>query len=693
MADGHVRPPDRRSGMRPAVASAMAEDSIQPQDQAPRASAPSYAPRSDDLVEAEGIALPASAPQPPCPDRPAEPSVTHAAGSADPVVDVPQLGKDALQPAALLVGFMFIAYAIANWLTFPVGAREPACLYDLALVGFGFAMYQVCRRVPLSDRGVHLLSFALALSVLGNILFTAWLGVNPEFSFYVGLLMIASANVIGPAWAIAISVIEIAAWVPVAYVVLPGRELTRSALVMMASAVVTTIVHVARARARKRIAMLRAGDAKRAIDLQLALAEADEARRELDRKVEERTAALRTELDERQRLEEQLRHVQKLEAVGRLAGGIAHDFNNLLTVIRLSHNTLGEAALPTEMRDALRDASGAADRAAGLTHDLLAFARKQTLQRADVAIAGIVGDVERMIRRVAEAGIRLETAIASDAGGVHADRYQIEQVLLNLAINACDAMGRRGTPTISASAVELGELEAARRSLRPGGYVRIAVTDTGTGMDDATQRSVFEPFFTTKEVGRGTGLGLAMAHGIVTQHGGQIDVESELGKGSTFTVLLPRVAPAATSTAIAGSQPVPALARESLLVVEDEAVVRRAVQRQLERLGYRVIVAQDGEDALRVAETLDNIDLLLTDVVMPGLDGPELACRLRERWSDLPVLFVTGYSADRLTRSGAVTTQDRVLEKPYQVVELTQTIRQMMDARPSHAGHAQTPAS
>ncbi len=607
-------------------------------------------------------------------------------------MDVPQLGKDALQPASLLVGFMFIAYAIYNWLLFPVGAREPACAYDLALVGLGFAMYQVCRRVPLSDRGVHLLSFALALSVLGNILCTAWLGVNPEFSFYVGLLMIASANVIGPAWAIALSVVEVAAWAPVAYVVLPGRELTRSALVMMASAVVTTIVHVARSRARKRIAMLRAGDAKRAIDLQLALAEAGEARRELDRKVEERTAALRTELEERQRLEEQLRHVQKLEAVGRLAGGIAHDFNNLLTVIRLSHNTLGEAALGPEMRDALRDASGAADRAAGLTHDLLAFARKQTLQRADVAIAGIVGDVERMIRRVAEAGIRLETAIEGDAGGVHADRYQIEQVLLNLAINACDAMGRRGTLTISAGAVELGELEAARRSLRPGGYVRIAVTDTGTGMDDATQRAVFEPFFTTKEVGRGTGLGLAMAHGIVTQHGGQIDVESELGKGSTFTVLLPRVAPAAPSTVIAGSQPVPALARESLLVVEDEAVVRRAVQRQLERLGYRVIVAQDGEDALRVAETLDNIDLLLTDVVMPGLDGPELACRLRERWNDLPVLFVTGYSADRLTRSGAVTPQDRVLEKPYQVVELTQTIRQMMDARPSHVGHAQAPS-
>ncbi|HEY6176828.1 MAG TPA: response regulator, partial [Kofleriaceae bacterium] len=418
--------------------------------------------------------------------------------------------------------------------------------------------------------------------------------------------------------------------------------------------------------------------------LQRALAEADEARRELDRKVEERTAALRTELTERERLEAQLRHAQKLEAVGRLAGGLAHDFNNLLTVIRLSHTTYFAAgASADEIAHAMRDAGEATDRAAALTHDLLAFARKQTLQRATVAVGDVLGSVERMARRAAEATIRVEVRAAADIGDVLADRHQIEQVLLNLAINGCDAMGDRGTLTIAADTVELTAVEAERHRLRPGRYVRIAVTDTGTGIDDATRRSLFEPFFTTKEVGRGTGLGLAVAHGIVTQHGGEIDVETEVGKGSTFTVLLPCAHGTSQPIVVAAEKPEAAAARETVLVVEDEPAVRRAVQRSLERLGYRVVVANDGEDALRMVESLAGIDLLLSDVVMPGIDGPELACRLRERWPQLPVLFVTGYSADRLARSGAVGPHDRVLEKPYQLAELAQTIRQMLAARTS----------
>ncbi|HEY0991105.1 MAG TPA: ATP-binding protein, partial [Kofleriaceae bacterium] len=449
---------------------------------------------------------------------------------------------------------------------------------------------------------------------------------------------------------------------------------------------VAFIVHAARHVATVKILELRDGDARRELALQAALAQADEARRSLDRKVEERTAALRTELEERQRLEEQLRHAQKLEAVGRLAGGIAHDFNNLLTVIRMSHITVNEpSASPDEVRDAMRDASDATDRAAGLTHDLLAFARKQTLERATIAVADILGGVERMVRRVAEASIRLEVKLAPEVGDVVADRHQIEQVLLNLAINACDAMDNRGTLSLVADTVELTGSAAVQLGVRAGAYVRIAVTDTGTGMDEATRRSVFEPFFTTKEVGRGTGLGLAVAHGIVTQHGGQIGVESELGKGSTFTVFLPHARGAAPRRTTTAPRPVASVARETVLVVEDEAAVRRAVQRNLERLGYRVIAACDGEDALRIADTLDGIDLLLSDVVMPGIDGPEMACRLRAKWLDLPVLFVTGYSADRLARSDAVGPHDRVLEKPYQFDELARTIRQMLEARVQRA--------
>jgi signal transduction histidine kinase/ActR/RegA family two-component response regulator len=595
---------------------------------------------------------------------------------------VSDIGTEALQPAALVVGLVFVVFAVYNWIAFPAPARVPVTLYDLALIVLGFALYALCRRVTITPRGAHLGAAVLSFGVLGNILLAAALGSNPLFSYYVAVLVIASVgSVLSPRWAISIAVGEVAAWAVVAYGILPGGVVRLHVFVMLSSLAVAAIVHLGRYRARTRILELRTGDARREQALQRALAEADEARRGLDRKVEERTAALRTELEERERLEEQLRHAQKLEAVGRLAGGIAHDFNNLLTVIRMSLLTVAEPGLPPDdLRDALRDATDATDRAAALTHDLLAFARKQTLERTTVAVADVLGGVERMIRRVSEASIRLEVRTAPDVGQIVADRHQVEQVLLNLAINACDAMGNRGILTIAADTVELGE----GSRIRPGRYIRIAVTDTGTGMDDATRRSVFEPFFTTKEVGRGTGLGLAVAHGIVTQHGGQIDVESELGKGSTFTVLLPPARGASPrSIAAAAAKPQAALASETLLVVEDEAAVRRAVQRNLERLGYRVIAACDGEDALRLIESHGEVDLLLSDVVMPGIDGPELACRLREKWRDLPVLFVTGYSADRLARSGAVGPHDRVLEKPYQLEELTRTLRQMLEARSS----------
>jgi signal transduction histidine kinase/CheY-like chemotaxis protein len=600
-------------------------------------------------------------------------------------VGLGEISSDNFRPAAIVVGALFVVFTIYNWFQFPPGVRGPMCTYDLGLVVLGFGLYTLCRRVSLSPTGVHIAAAVLSFSVLGNILLAALFRSNPLFSFYVAVLLIASAgSVLSIAWAVAIALVEVAAWSVVAAVVLTPGDIRLNAFVMVSSVAVAVIVHVGRYRSRLRIMELRAGDARRELALQHALAEADEARRWLDRKVEERTAALRTELEERQRLEAQLRHAQKLEAVGRLAGGIAHDFNNLLTVIRMSLVTVAEPESSADQTsEAIRDASDATDRAAGLTHDLLAFARKQTLQRTTVAVSDILGGVERMVRRVAEASIRLEVQLGDDTGEVSADRHQIEQVLLNLAINACDAMGNRGTLTIAADSLEIAGVAAVQHRVRPGSYVRIAVTDTGTGMDEATRRSVFEPFFTTKEVGRGTGLGLAVAHGIVTQHGGQIDVDTELGKGSTFTVFLPRSRGSAPHQVAAVAKPLASLARETLLVVEDEAAVRRAVQRNLERLGYHVIAAQDGEDALRIAASLDGIDLLLSDVVMPGIDGPELACRLRARWRDLPVMFVTGYSADRLARSDAVGPHDRVLEKPYQLEDLARTIRQMLEASAS----------
>jgi signal transduction histidine kinase/CheY-like chemotaxis protein len=619
---------------------------------------------------------------------PQEPALTGSLARA--ASDLDRLRSDGLKGAALAVGSLYIVITINNWLQYPPDVRVTVLLYNLGLVVLGFSLYVLCRRITLSSTGIHVGVAVLAFAVLGQILLTRLVGLNPLFSYFVSVLLIASAgSVLSTMWALAIAAVEVTAWAIVAQRVLLAYDLEQHTLAVISAVVVAAIVHVGRRRARAGILELRGGDARRELALQRALAEADEARRGLDRKVDERTAALRHELEERERLEHQLRHAHKLEAVGRLAGGIAHDFNNLLTVTRMSLRTIVEPGVSSEeLRDAVRDASDATDRAAGLTHDLLAFARKQTLQRTQVAVADILGGVERMVRRVAEASIRLEVALAPDAGEVVADRHQIEQVLLNLAINASDAMDNRGTLSIAVDTVELNGPEAVTHRLHPGSYVRIAVTDTGTGMDEATRRSVFEPFFTTKEVGRGTGLGLAVAHGIITQHGGQIEIDTVLGKGSTFTVFLPQARGTTGRTALPVVTPLSSPSRETLLVVEDEAAVRRAVQRRLERLGYEIIAACDGEDALRIAETLDGVDLLLSDVVMPGIDGPTLACRLREKWRDLPVLFVTGYSADRLAGSDAVGLHDRILEKPYQVDDLARTIREMLEARRARASAA-----
>ncbi|HEY0193965.1 MAG TPA: ATP-binding protein [Kofleriaceae bacterium] len=569
----------------------------------------------------------------------------------------------------------------------PPDGRLPVVAYDGVLVALGLVLFTVCRRLQLSSAGFHALGATLALAILGNIALVTILDPSRPFTYYVAVLLVGSAGtMLSWRWSLVTAGVEVAGWAITAPFVIPRDRLAENTMMIATILVVAFVVQVARARARARIFDLRGEDARRELALQRALAEADEARRELDRKVEERTCALRNELTERERLEAQLRHAQKMEAVGRLAGGIAHDFNNLLTVIRLSLMTLDEpGTAPAELADALRDASDATDRAAALTHDLLAFARKQTLERTSVAAGDLLGGVERMVRRVAEAGVKLEVAIAADAGEIIADRHQIEQVLLNLAINACDAMSNRGTLTLTAEATELTGATAEQHRLRPGHYVRFAVRDTGTGMDEATKRAAFEPFFTTKEVGRGTGLGLAVAHGIVTQHAGQIEIDSAPGAGSTFTVYLPRARGGSHSGVIPMVKPPLSAAHETVLVVEDEPAVRRAVQRNLERLGYRVISAEDGEDALRIAEGLDGIDLLLSDVVMPNLDGPELAIRLRARWHDLPVLFVTGYSADRLAPTGAVGPHDRVLEKPYQLEELARTIRGMLAARARRA--------
>jgi two-component system, cell cycle sensor histidine kinase and response regulator CckA len=404
-----------------------------------------------------------------------------------------------------------------------------------------------------------------------------------------------------------------------------------------------------------------------------------------DRRV--RVSAIR-DLSERKRAEEELEQTgvrllqaQKMEAVGRLAGGIAHDFNNLLMVVlsysELALRQVGEASPAAEMLNAIR---AAVDQAKALTQQILAFSRRQvlTLRRldpnADVAAA------VKMLGRVIGEDIQIETRLAREPGYVRADRAQLQQVLLNLAINARDAMPKGGTLTLETADVVLDE--AAARMLhgaRPGRYVVIRVRDTGVGMDAATVGRLFEPFFTTKELGRGTGLGLATVYGIVKQHGGYIEVESAPGAGAAFTIYLPRVgegpdtSEALLSEAVGGGD-------ETVMLVEDHELVREATSLQLADSGYRVLCAPSGAAAIEMARGHEGrIDLLLTDVVMPGMNGRELFARLAAERPGLKVLLMSGYTGDLPAGTDANPEPELPLvQKPVGIAELKRRIREVL---------------
>ncbi|MFO0684811.1 MAG: ATP-binding protein [Sandaracinus sp.] len=590
-----------------------------------------------------------------------------------------------LRDASAGAAICFVVFGIYNALAMPDGARAPMVTYDLLLVLGSGVLHLFSRRDRIGQSAAPFLTAGLVLAIIGNILLSLALMGEPAAAFYVSLVIVIMAGaMMRTHWALPLGIVIVGAWATVASVVRSTTELEHDAFVLFAGCTVAAISHYGQRREHVRLAELRARDAKRKSDLERALADAATARDELDRKVEARTSELRAELATRAKLEDQLRHAQKMEAVGRLAGGVAHDFNNLLTIIGSGLELVEDVgAGDPEVAAALTDAQQARQRASELTRGLLALGRKQTLDRTPTDVVAVIDVVERMVARLGGAKVRLVRRVEPGVGRVLADRGQLEQVLLNLAINACDAMADGGTLTTS---VELDLLDAARADalrLPPGTYVRVSVTDTGSGIDAATRASIFEPFFTTKPAGKGTGLGLAIAHGIVTQHGGAIEVESEPGRGSTFSVLLPRTEVSPSAAADASSRPPRAAsAEQTILVVEDEAAVRRSLARTLSGLGYQVVQAADGNDALRIARELPAIDLLLSDVVMPGIDGPEVAAQLRARWPTLRVLFVSGYSDDRLARAGALGPRDRLLPKPYTAKTLARAVREVI------TGHA-----
>lgn len=387
--------------------------------------------------------------------------------------------------------------------------------------------------------------------------------------------------------------------------------------------------------------------------------------------------------DALRRTEVQLQQSQKMEAVGRLAGGVAHDFNNMLTVIRGYSELVLSRLAPTDgFRKELEEVKKAADRASGLTGQLLAFSRRQFIAPKVLDLNAVIHNMEGMLRRLlGEDIVELCTVLDPDVGQLKADPGQVEQVIMNLAVNARDAMPSGGRLTVETSNVQFGNRRnRPPMGAEPGSYIALVVRDTGHGMDEETQSHIFEPFFTTKEKGKGTGLGLSTVYGIVKQSGGFIEVESKPGRGATFKIFFPRVDGAAqgTESVAAGGDPIKG--RETVLLVEDEPGVRRLVNETLRLHGYTVLEARHGIEALLTgAKHLGPIHLLLTDVVMPQMSGPEVAEKLATVRPEVKVLYMSGYPDHPAFSKGGVDTEHSFLQKPFTPSTLAQKVREVLD--------------
>jgi two-component system cell cycle sensor histidine kinase/response regulator CckA len=390
-----------------------------------------------------------------------------------------------------------------------------------------------------------------------------------------------------------------------------------------------------------------------------------------------------TDVTERRSLEQQLRQAQKMEAIGQLAGGIAHDFNNLLTVILgFTELAASEIEKGSGLSEPLGEIRKAGERAAALTRQLLAFSRRQVLEPKILDLNALITDLEKMLRRLIGEDVQLATVLDPGVGRIRADAGQIEQVILNLAVNSRDAMPRGGKLTIETRNIDLDETYAREHiAVRPGAYAMLAISDTGTGMSAETKSHMFEPFFTTKGTGKGTGLGLATVYGIVKQSGGNIWVYSEPHRGTAFKVYLPLVEGASGDTEPRLPDERPTRASETVLLVEDENAVRMLTRKILERYGYSVLEAGDGEAALEMARNHSKtIHLLLTDVVMPDVSGPDLAVRVRQIRPDVKVLFMSGYTDDAVVRHGILADGVHFLQKPFTPEALGRKVRGALDA-------------
>ena len=417
-------------------------------------------------------------------------------------------------------------------------------------------------------------------------------------------------------------------------------------------------------------------------ELQTMNIQLDSIVKEKTHELNETNESLKTQIEEQKKIKAQFHQSQKMEAIGKLAGGIAHDFNNLLTVINgFSELLLIKATQDSPGYTELKEINSAGKRATHLTSQLLAFSRKQIIKPIIVNLNNIVANAEKMLQRLIGEHINLQTILEPGLGTIKADPGQIDQILLNLAINARDAMLKGGNLTIRTQTINITNADThMEEEIKPGAYSCLSLTDTGTGMDEDVQEQVFEPFFTTKDIGEGTGLGLSTVFGIVRQNKGFIQIESSPGKGSTFHVYLPCVVDSLSNPATDDSESFKLNVKGSILVVEDDLGVQKLAVRVLDEIGYTIHIADNASSAMQIlGDKSVIVDLLLTDVIMPGLSGKDLARQAVELRPDLKVLYMSGYTNDIIAKHGILAEEIDFIQKPFSPHSLIKSINKVLD--------------